>query len=48
MKDKGKLKKASRVKSFFAGLADKLDKKMVEKAKANKCCCCGNDNPKEE
>ena len=38
MKD-AKTKKQGRVKSFLTGLANKLDKKLEEKAKNKKCCC---------
>lgn len=41
MKDKADPKKIK--KGFFAGIIDKLDKKIQEKAKS-KSCCCDKDN----
>ncbi|MCX5681571.1 MAG: hypothetical protein NT079_04770 [Candidatus Omnitrophica bacterium] len=35
-------KKENPVKRFFKGLAEKLDKKMVEKSKQKGCCCANN------
>lgn len=42
------VKKTGKVKNFFKGLAEKLDKKMEEKAKKPSCCCgprSSNDSP---
>jgi len=35
--------KEGKKKSFFAGLFDRLDKKMKEKAKSGSCCCKPSD-----
>jgi len=32
-------KKENPIKKFFKGLAEKLDKKIVEKSKQKGCCC---------
>ncbi len=32
-------KKVNKVKGFFKGIFDKLDKKIEEKAKSSPCCC---------
>jgi hypothetical protein len=32
-------KKENPIKKFFKSLAEKLDKKMVEKSKQKGCCC---------
>jgi hypothetical protein len=39
MTEKADNKKEAKKKSFFAGLLEKLDKKMAEKAKSQPCCC---------
>jgi len=39
MEKKSKDKKGGKVKAFLRGLAEKLDKKMQEKAKSGSCCC---------
>lgn len=33
------VKKESKAKGFFARLAEKIDKKIQEKAKSGSCCC---------
>lgn len=38
MKEEDKNNKDAKKKSFFAGLFEKLDKKMEEKAKSQPCC----------
>lgn len=37
-----KNKKVNKVKNFFKRFAEKIDKKMTEKAKGNSCCYAGN------
>ena len=44
MEEKANNKKSGKVKTFFKGLVEKMDKKMQEKAK-NSGCCCNNDKP---
>jgi hypothetical protein len=39
-------KKNNKIKQFFSKLVDKVDKKMEEKAKSQKCCC-GDDSGKD-
>jgi len=43
MEEKAKESKPSRFKQFFAGLINKIDKKMEEKAKSSSCCCKPSD-----
>jgi hypothetical protein len=38
MKENNENKKSGKVKTFFKGLVEKLDKKMEEKAKSKPCC----------
>lgn len=35
-------------KGFWAGLFDKLDKKMQVAANSSSCCCCSDDTGKNE
>ncbi len=39
MEEKANNKKSGKVKTFFKGLVEKMDKKMQEKAKKSACCC---------
>ncbi len=39
MGENNEKKKSGKVRSFFKGLVDQLDKKMAEKAKSGPCCC---------
>ncbi len=39
MKENSGNKRKGKVKTFFRGLFEKLDKKMEEKAKSTSCCC---------
>lgn len=43
MKGNTNKEKENKKKSFFAGLFEKLDKKMEEKAKSKPCCCKPTD-----
>jgi len=43
--DKGK-EKENKLKKFFNGLFEKVDKKMQEKAKKSNCCCGGGAQDK--
>lgn len=43
--EKDKDKKTNKVKEFISRLANKVDKKMEEKAKSQKSCC--GDNSKD-
>lgn len=47
MKNDKEVKKQGKVKSFFKGLVDKLDKKMEEKSKSTSCCCGGSKSSKD-
>jgi hypothetical protein len=38
-------KKGGKIKNFFKGLSEKLDKKMKEKAQSS-CCCKPSDKDK--
>lgn len=38
MEEKKRIKKSAKVKSFFKGWVEKLDKKMEDKAMSNPCC----------
>ena len=38
--------KKSKVKTFFKGMLEKMDKKMKEKAKSKPCCCGPSDKEK--
>ncbi len=44
MENNSNVKKSSKIKAFFKSLAEKIDKKMQEKAKSSKCCCGPKDN----
>jgi len=39
MEEKTDSKKGCKIKDFFKGLVEKMDKKMQEKAKDGGCCC---------
>lgn len=47
MKNEDKGKKNNKIKSFLSGLVNKIDKKMLEKAKS-KQCCCSKDSSKDK
>ncbi len=38
--------KKGKVRTFFKGLFEKMDKKMEEKAKSKPCCCGPSDKEK--
>ncbi|MFA5362370.1 MAG: hypothetical protein WC335_03865 [Candidatus Omnitrophota bacterium] len=43
MGEKNKEEKGAKKRSFFAGLFEKMDKKLEEKAKSRSCCCKPSD-----
>lgn len=38
---------ANKKKGLFKKIIDKLDKKLENKAKSKKCCCCEGDKNKK-
>ena len=43
MAQKAKANKPNKIKQFFSGLVNKIDKKMEEKAKSQACSCKPSD-----
>ncbi len=47
MKENAETGKNAKLKTFFKGLVEKLDKKMKEKVGSGSCCCRPSDKEKK-